>query len=178
MTADQDTHVRLRDYFESLINSVYTYIDTIREILKTDIDALRDTVAATKQSADKAIETANDATSDRFTGVNEFRSTLDDYVKDLLPRVEFSAFSKQSETDRRELRDELGNLVTRSELNEFKKLTGIAIDSLNISRATLDGKASQQTVMVTLILALIGFLGSGCSLVFAAASLIMRFLGY
>jgi hypothetical protein len=73
--------VSLRDHLTSLIGEMdkrYTIA----------LDAQREAVQIALTAADRAVVKAEVATEKRFESVNEFRNTLADQARDLMPRVE------------------------------------------------------------------------------------------
>lgn len=71
----------LRVHLEGAIRSSYTH-------LEERIKAVADTAQAAAQNADKAVSKAETAAEKRFESVNEFRNTLSDQQRNLMPRDE------------------------------------------------------------------------------------------
>lgn len=167
----------LYKYIDRLVASIYQYIDKIQEIFDVRMEALEKAALSAAANIEKAITLANASSNIRLNIMNEFRATIDDYVKGLVTRLEFSAHVKQIEQILEEIKLRLTNTVTRDELDGFKKQINSDVKSLEISRATLDGKASQQTMLITLLIAVVGmFCGIG-SFFAAMISIILRLFG-
>ncbi len=63
-------------------------IETLRLYLEQRIDAVAMTASVAAQTADKAVSKAEVAAEKRFESVNEFRNTLSDQQRNLMPRDE------------------------------------------------------------------------------------------
>jgi len=62
--------------------------------LKAALDAQEKAVAAALASADRAVTKAEEASTNRFDAVNEFRATLADQQRTLMPRAEAEVILK------------------------------------------------------------------------------------
>jgi hypothetical protein len=84
-------------YLEARIDGLKESIDSVAKRFEDRFagtkDALRDTLAA----ADRATTKAENASDERFRGVNEFRATLADQARDLMPRLETETLVKALE---------------------------------------------------------------------------------
>jgi hypothetical protein len=89
----------LREYLLSLITqreqAMLAEMRAQREAVISDLRALREVVASLKEltnlattNAERAIQKAETATEKRFEAVNEFRATLADQQRTLMPRAE------------------------------------------------------------------------------------------
>jgi hypothetical protein len=78
-------------------------------------------------SIDKALGLASAQMEKRLEGMNEFRDAL---------------------------KDQAGRFITRAELEAYLDKINFNIKSLELSKATLEGKASQQSVILTALLSL------------------------
>jgi hypothetical protein len=82
--------------------------------VEEQIKAIKDAAAAALTTTQKAIDKAEVATEKRFEGVNEFRATLSDQARLLMPRLEaeqqFRSFSEKIDvlTARVNARDDRG----------------------------------------------------------------------
>jgi hypothetical protein len=88
------------------------------------------------RSIQDAVETALAANEKRLDGMNEFRNTLTDQNRTFVTKVEFSG---------------LKDLIN----NKFDDLEN-AIKEIQISDATLAGKASQSAVIIAYLISIIG----------------------
>ncbi len=71
----------LRIHLEGAIRAGYLH-------LEERIKAVSDTASAASENADKAVSKAETAAEKRFESVNEFRNTLSDQQRNLMPRDE------------------------------------------------------------------------------------------
>ena len=92
---------------------------------------VKDTTAATATALDKSTSASLSVLEKRLESMNEFRASLSDQTRNYFTKGEHDAYQKLVETDLRVLRE---------------------------SRAELSGKASQSSMNVTFILALVGAL--------------------
>jgi hypothetical protein len=100
-------------------------------------EAIERTTALERESAKLASRLAYDNMDRRLDSMNEFRGQMDDQAKRFMPRTECTAALDRLEEDVRSLRE---------------------------SRAELQGKASQSSVMVSWLIAGVGLLLSIVSL--------------
>lgn len=82
----------LLDHLRAVIESYnLRYVDrftSIEEELRTGLTAVKESSAMALAAAEKAVQKAEAAAEKRFEGVNEFRSTLSDQQRTLMPRSE------------------------------------------------------------------------------------------
>jgi len=62
---------------------------SLREYVDIRFDAQEKAVQSALASADRAVAKAESASDKRFDGVNEFRSSLNDQTRTLMPRAEY-----------------------------------------------------------------------------------------
>jgi len=126
----------LKDYFESRIKNFENSLTALKEYFETKI-----------QAVEKAIEVAYIALNKRLDNMNEFRSSLEDQTEGFVRREELEAklngMIAQIENLEKDNRIDLGELRSQ-------------IKSLEISKATLEGKASQSQTNFALIMSLVG----------------------
>lgn len=84
---------------------------TLREYVDVRFKAQESAVAAALTSAERAVTKSENAAERRFDSVNEFRSTLSDQARLLMPRAE-------SEQTIRALSDKVDMLVARMNQND------------------------------------------------------------
>ena len=94
-----------------------------REFTYSDGVTLREFLEARLDAMDKAVSVSRATMETRLEGMNEFRNTL---------------------------RDQASQFITRSELNVMLSKLHSDIDDLKSSRDTMQGKASQSSVMIAL----------------------------
>jgi hypothetical protein len=129
-------------------NASHGYVDkqidkqevTLREYFERVIRDLSSNLDARFAGQEKAITTANAANEKRLDTMNEFRSSLSDQSKMFVTGAMFDSYKASSKT-------EIDRLLSD-------------IESLKITRATLDGKASQSQLTIAMALSLIGLLTS------------------
>jgi len=80
------------------LETLKAYIESMFEaqerLNQQRFEALRDTSAAAMLAATTAVTKAEAATEKRLENVNEFRNTLSDQQRNLMPRSEFEALEK------------------------------------------------------------------------------------
>ena len=94
------------------------------------------------RSQDRAVQVAVAALEHRLEGMNEFRATVNEIANRSVTRQEFDL-----------LRNKLSD-----QFAETKERTDSDIRSLRESRALLEGKASQSSVILAMILSISGLL--------------------
>lgn len=107
----REREVRDRERFELLQSATHTTIRSLEHRNAEQFQSQKDAIGAALQAAATAVNKAELAAEKRFDGVNEFRATLADQQRTLIPRAEaevrISALERQiSElmTSLRELR--------------------------------------------------------------------------
>lgn len=104
---------------------------TLKEFLTNKIKALEDKMEMTFKLNQTAIDKAEVLMNDRLAGMNEFREALKDQANTFITRIECKNGSSRRDED---------------------------IRNLQLSKAILEGKASQVSVNVALAISLIGLL--------------------
>jgi hypothetical protein len=113
----------LRLFLEALIEGLKETVRALADRIEDRFTAVEKAVAAALTAADRATTKAEAASDERFKGVNEFRQTLSDQARDLMPRLE-------TETLVRGIRERVEKLESKKDL-EAGHTTGIK-DSLAI----------------------------------------------
>jgi len=104
-----------------------------REFIELRFDAMREYFDLRFTSSDKAVSVATTSLEKRLEGMNEFRDAL---------------------------KDQASRFVTRDELTLQLKQLAVEVDSLKISRAVMEGKASQSSMYLTMAISVASlFLG-------------------
>ena len=96
--------ISLKEHLEALI-------DANDQRYAQRFDAQEKAVAAALSAADRAVLKAEAAAEKRFEGVNEFRQTLADQQRTLMPRAEVEVLRATSEKDVGELKKRLDTLT-------------------------------------------------------------------
>jgi hypothetical protein len=118
----------LRLYLEALIDGLKGTLNALSDRCNDRFAAIEKAVIAALAAADRATTKAEAATEKRFEGVNEFRESLADQARDLMPRLE-------TESLVRGLRERIEKLESRKEADSGHT-TGVK-DSLAIIVAAL-----------------------------------------
>jgi hypothetical protein len=156
----EDESVSLKEFLEQKIESLLKLIgekdilyDTRFKASETAVNvalaAQEKAVAAAFLASDKAIIKAEEAQKEYNSRSNEFRGQLDDQAKTLMPRSETSGLLKGV--------DDRFDIVQKQ------------VDDLRLSKAQLEGKASQQSVNQALVISVLG-------VVIGIIGIILRFL--
>jgi hypothetical protein len=103
----------------------------------------------------------------RLEAMNEFRSALQDQSRLFFTRSEHEAFLKSIDSDMRSVRENLAGVYPRVEHEAYIKSVEADLRTLREFRANLEGKASQSSVTISLILAAISLLTGITSVIIA-----------
>jgi hypothetical protein len=112
-------------------NFYYNDYVSLKEFLVDKIDELKEYLDVKINASEKAKDTAYASMEKRLEGMNEFRDTL---------------------------KDQAAKFVTRDELASQLERINILVKSLELSKATLEGKANQSSVNVAMIFSILGTL--------------------
>lgn len=160
--------------------SLKEYINDKLDNLEKSIDVRFQSVSTTTDSAlaaaDKATLKAEIATEKRFESVNEFRSTLSDQAAKFIIRSEFELVVNRLEEDIKNLALAKAELVSIVTYDEAHKNLLKQVDELRLSRATLEGKASQESVSQVSTRAQLGILFGAIGTILAVAGFIINFI--
>jgi uncharacterized protein involved in exopolysaccharide biosynthesis len=124
-----DEYVSLRDYIDTLDAA-----DRERTALQFD-------------AMERAVEVAFAANTKRFEGVNELRAMAEDQAKRFASNADLGAFREKMEAELKNIRTSMSK-----DVDSLKE----SIESLKLSRATLEGKASQNSVIIAYLIGLVG----------------------
>lgn len=123
-------------------NATRRYVDlhdvTLKEYFDMRITDLEKSLDERFSSQEKAVKIAVESSNKRLEGMNEFRQTLSDQTRNYVTKSEYEA----------------GQNAVRDGLYKIQE----EIKSLQLSRAEIAGKASQNQANVALAMALIGTL--------------------
>jgi len=115
-------------------------------------------------SLEKATTIAAQSMEKRLEGMNEFRDALRDQTANLLPRMEYDLNQKRTEEDISLLRAKEAIFLNRTEHEILHNKLLDDIRDLRESRAYLDGKASQTSVIISTIIAIVSIIVSAIAL--------------
>jgi gamma-glutamyl:cysteine ligase YbdK (ATP-grasp superfamily) len=116
-----------------------------------DVVTLRDYIEARLTSIDKATDLAYQKMEIRLANMNEFRSALSDQTSRFITRVESQAARDSIKV---ELKVEMEKI--KADLKEELSEVCSDVEVLRDFKSTMEGKASQHSVNVALVLGLIG----------------------
>ncbi len=172
----------LREFFNTKIENVLTLITGNDRNYKTQFDNAKEAVsvalAAQEKStanaflaSEKAIVKAEDAQKDYNARSNEFRGQLDDQAKTLMPRLETVGLFKSMDDKLIAIQASFESKLAEQRISNEKIFDAIVKDiaSLRESRSGAEGKVSQQSLNVTMILAV-------AALIIGIAEVISRFI--
>jgi len=111
---------------------------TLKEYFNMRLKYIEEKISERLESQEKAVTVAYAASNKRLDGLNEIRQILEDQAKTFITKVEFETYQTM-------IRQDLARFSTE-------------INSLNLSRAELSGKASQGQVILSLIIGITGLI--------------------
>jgi len=152
--------VSLRDYMDSQFAHITELVKTSHSYTDIKFAAI-----------EKAVILANAANEKRLDSVNEFRSQLDDQAKTFITRSELNAMLSGITSDIKILRDSSHTFIGRQEHDNMLTRIDANIAELQKSKAFLEGKASQSSVNIAMLMSAMGLLT-------AILSLLLRFAGF
>ena len=132
-----------------------------REFAWRDGVSLRDYVDSRISSLEKATQVATAALDLRLAAMNEFRASMSDIANRSATRVEFD-----------QMRERMAQFATTSDVDNINERIGALMDQINEdirslreSRAVMEGKASQSSVMWAILIAAAGLVLSAIGLI-------------
>jgi hypothetical protein len=140
-------------------------IISLREFICEKIHALREETILKFRAEKEAKSVALKAMDNRLNGMNELRESMRDLTGLMLTRLEHEVYLKKVDSDREVLKQELCGRILIIEKS---------INSLELSAAKQEGKASQESVSRVQLLAYIGVI---ISLTFGLSAIILRLVG-
>lgn len=142
-------YVSLRDYFDNEMKSFKCEMDAKFKFTESEITNIKNESEIKLNSIEKATSLAKGDMEKRLEGMNEFRSTLKDQSANFTTKTENDLLITKID-------DQFSTL--RHEYNEKFDKIDEAIKSLQLSRAELAGKASQNQVFIAYFFAIIGII--------------------
>jgi hypothetical protein len=144
---------------------------TLKEYLEKRLSLLEQLVQQRLDAVDRILELEKSALDHRLDNMNEVRGSLEDQAaaaKDTLQELLERLYSRnEHEAYQRMVQTQFETLATsaaqmkeqlRSEQTSYRESVGLELKSLEISRATLDGKASQGQMNRATLLAVISLI--------------------
>jgi len=147
-------NVSLKEYFDMRISDIYKFMSAAEKAHDENADEVQKSLDAHFDFQEKAIKVAADASDKRLEGMNEFRATLTDQSKTFVTTEKFDSFKEYVDT----------------KIDQLK----VDIQKIEISDATLSGKASQSQVVLAYIFTGIGALIGIISLILSIIDRLSR----
>jgi len=156
--------ISLREYYDLRLTRLKEHCDALmlahekhsKEYYESRLAAIAASVEVAKTASDKALETARLGIEARLASMNEFRASLTDQTKTYVTRPEMDLIKTRQD----EVRATLPNFATRLEVIAANERQDKEISLMREFRATIEGKASQTTAMISLFLSLLAILGT------------------
>lgn len=158
-----DDGVDIKDLFDAKCENILSLINANDKNYNQRFENVIQATQSALSAADRAVNKAESATERRFESVNEFRQTLSDQAAKFIIRSEFDLVVDRLEQDIKNLMITRGEMVATKTYDAAHSDLQKQVDELRLSRATLEGKASQESVnqvstraLLSMILAVIG----------------------
>ena len=135
-----DSEITLREYLESQLKNLRDDVEQTRMDILARIEAADLRYDQRFHAAEQAVFKAETASEKRFEGVNEFRATLGDQQRTLMPRAE-SEFMHRAHDEK--LNVALTQLTQRMETALVQVNTRLESLSLTISTMQSTGRGTQ-----------------------------------
>jgi chromosome segregation ATPase len=140
-------NVTFRDYVESKIHSLATQIDLRFKDLENQLHSVKDSGKQDLESVKESTKLAKESMEKRLDGMNEFRQTLKDQTSIFVTLSDHQALEQKLDIEVTNIRREFTDKLTKID---------DCIDSLNTSRAKMEGKASQNAVILSTLVSVAG----------------------
>jgi transketolase len=127
---------------------------SIKEFFSQICDHLEEKMDLQFKLNSRAVEKAEASMNERLAGMNEFRQSLADQSKEFATRKETRAIQDIMAKAAEDSKD----YITRNEHSEMMNRYNEQIRQLELSKATLEGKASQKSVNLATFLAAAGLM--------------------
>lgn len=131
---------------------------TLKEYFESRLNALEKATTIVANGLEKATTIAAAGMDKRLEGMNEFREQLRDQTSTFITRNEHEIIVLRITEDIKNIKAFDASFFTRAEHQIYREKTENDIRILRESKATLDGKASQLSTNIALILAIAGLL--------------------
>jgi SMC interacting uncharacterized protein involved in chromosome segregation len=95
--------IPIREHFDGEITSVRREISGLKELLRTQIQAVEDSAKLALDAADKAAIKADNAFEKRMDTTNEWRGALDDAMKRLATISQFDTLKERVEGNEKKI---------------------------------------------------------------------------
>lgn len=140
-----------------------------------DTITLREYLEAKLGDSDKAVSVALTTLDKRLESMNEFRDTLRDQAAKFIIRTEFELVVSRLEQDIKNLEAARALMVTVTTYNAAHSDLQKQVEELRLSKAVLEGKASQESVNQVSSRAQFGLLFGVIATVIAVINFASRF---
>ena len=156
--------ISLREYYDHRLTKLKEHVDQImlqhekqaKEYYESRFHSIISSVETARIAADKTLETARIGIETRLATMNEFRASLLDQTKTYVTRPEMDLIKTRQD----EVRATLSNFATKSEVIAANERQDKEISLMREFRATMEGKASQTTAMISMFLSLLAIMGT------------------
>ena len=126
MTLMDAFDLRMSERHEAAQQAIKAAFDAQKEALATAFQSQKEAVNAALAAADRAVAKAEVSTEKRFENVNEFRATLADQQRTLMPRSEAEAvmhsLEAKLEASTKTLTDKIDSITTAQTLTSGKSV--------------------------------------------------------
>ena len=168
--------ISLREYCEVRFNLIDSQTVLAKNSMEFRLDNLMADIATLKQYIDLRIVNIENATSlatnsmdKRLESMNEFRGQLNDQTRTFINREEFGTLTSKIDADVRALRDTRGQFIGREEYAANLNKLESDVQLLQLSKASLEGKASATSVYIAWGFSFVGIM-------IAIVSLLIKFI--
>jgi hypothetical protein len=133
-------------------------IIALKELITERMSAIQILLEQRIASIEKATIIANATMEKRLESMNEFRAQLKDQTITFITRTDHDNLVAKLDVGLKEVKDGIQKFISRAEYESQIEKLETEIKELQLSRANLEGKASQSSVAVAYILSGIGLL--------------------
>lgn len=162
--------VSLRDYFEKRL-------DDLDKAIKIALEGQNKASTLALDAQNKATEVAYQTMDKRLQSMNEFRETLRDQASKFTTREEQGLIVSRIEQDIKNLQVTRSEMVTQTTYLATLKDIQKQVEDLKLSRANLEGKATQESVNAVSGKAQFGIILAVVSTALAVFNFISRITG-
>ena len=151
--------ISLREYIDTRLEHILTYDKETHELRDSAIEARF-------KSLESAVELAREVLSTRLETTNEWRKTVDDILKTAVTQDTYNGAVGRLQLDIIEAKALYAEMLKRDEFLRAVERLEKDIHELQLSRASLAGKAEQSTVNTYMIITIVGMLMSMVSILY------------
>ena len=154
------SYISLKDYYDKILSQYKEHMDRVLEdrllYTNTRLDSIEKAIEIAKQESLLRLETATAANEHRLDILNEFRATVDDWTKRAATIDQLDGVKKETSLELEKLCQLISQLEKTHKLDYERH--GNDISDLRLTRANLEGRASQTSVIIFGGIAVIGFI--------------------